>query len=206
MAVGERPDRIAPAEHRRRVAGRHRHEVAILERAWRRGRVDDPGDLELGQQVAAAARRPVGPERDRDVVRRGRGHVRRPAVEQQVAERRPDDPDAVVARTSKSPASSPLAWIATSDGASAQRPVGQVERGEVDAGGRAEALGQVEDQLVRLLEPGEEVLAPWWPRRRRSWSARPRGRPRGCPRRCGCCRGRTSGSRCCCRARSPARS
>ena len=41
-----------------------------------------------------------------------------------------------------------------------ERPavVGQVERGEVDARGRPEPFGEVEDQLVRLLEAGQEVL------------------------------------------------
>ena len=111
------------------------------------------------EQVPAAARRPVRPERDRDAGGMRRRDVGRPAVEQQVAERRPDHPDAVARRGPGNPR--PPArwqWIATSDGASAHEPSGRCERLEMLAGGRAEALGEMEDQPVRLAQPREERL------------------------------------------------
>ena len=54
--------------------------------------------------------------------------------------------------------------------------VGEVERGEVLAGGRAEALGEMEDQPVGLAQPREERLGIAARRRRGSACRHRRGR------------------------------
>ena len=88
---------------------------------------------------------------------RGRD-VRGPAVQQQVAERRPDHPDAVLGEDPEVGRFEPIG--VDRDQRWRQRPaaVGEVERGEMLAGGRAEALGKVKDQPVRLAQPREERL------------------------------------------------
>ena len=158
MAIGQRPDGVPPAQHRRRVTGGHRDEVAILVRAGRQAGVDDPGDLELGQEIAAAARRPVRAQGDRHVVGVCRRDVRRPAVEQQVAQRRPHDPDAVVVEDREVTGLEPVGVDRHERRRERPAVIGQVEGGEVDARGRPEPFGEVEDQLVRLVEAGQEVL------------------------------------------------
>ena len=75
---------------RGRVPGRHGHQVPRGEQAVERVLAVEPRYLQLAEQVLAAGGRPVAAQPDLDS-RRPRGvHARGAAVEQQVAERRPD--------------------------------------------------------------------------------------------------------------------
>src|SRR4051812_2131888 len=85
-------------------------------------------------------------------------HVGGPAVQQQVAERRPDHPDAVLGEYPEIRRLEPVCVDRDERRRECPTPVSEMECGEVLTGGRTETLGEMEDESVGLAEPGEERL------------------------------------------------
>ncbi len=90
LACGQRAQHAFPLQQPGRLARHHRDEFARLEDRRRARLAPQVRDLQLVEQVAAARRRPVAAERDRHAGRLGRRDVGGAAVEQHVAEGRPD--------------------------------------------------------------------------------------------------------------------
>ena len=89
LAGLDRAEVLVPAQDLGRVARRERDQVDVRQAAAVHA-VDEPRHLQLAEQVLAPAGRPVRAERDQDSGVPRLAHVGGLAVEEQVAERRPD--------------------------------------------------------------------------------------------------------------------
>ena len=205
LAGLDRAEVLVPAQDLGRVARRERDQVDVRQAAAVQA-VDEPGQLQLAEQVLAPAGRPVRAERGQNsgVVRLA--HVGRLPVEEQVAERRPDHRRPGLCEHLEVLL---LERDAVDPGQRARDrpvPVRPLERQEMLARLLVRALAQVQQQAVEALETLQE-LRPVLRLDVGDVRAPPRAaRPRRSARRCGRSPCRSAGCPSSWRARSPATS